>query len=57
MNQKEYELIAGVIKTAMAWAGADKMTVDSIAREFIDQLEQYPNFDRNKFLTACGLGG
>ena len=54
LTKKDYELIAGVLKLADAECWTDH--IELIAEEMADSLEQdNPKFDRNKFLTACGI--
>jgi HKD family nuclease len=52
MTRKDYIKIAKVISTA--WVASQDFR-ESIANDFADMLEKdNPNFDREKFLTACG---
>jgi hypothetical protein len=53
MTKKDYELIAGAIRT-MYFVGDLKQR--HVAERMADHLEKaYPKFDRQKFLTACGI--
>lgn len=53
MTRKDYELIAEVVATA--WMGNGQMRWD-IANRFADELEGgNPRFDRERFLSACGV--
>ncbi len=66
MNQKEYELIAEVLRDVMQFAEIQTahkkynngkydtwyMTVSKLSGAM---AQTYSNFDRTKFLTACGL--
>jgi hypothetical protein len=66
MNQKEYELIAGVLSASTdwnkklrvyrngAWVANDTYTI--LCENFANQLQcTYTNFDRTEFFTACGI--
>lgn len=59
MNQKEYELIAGVFKERLDWQYPDSdkwLAIRKTAQYMASAFETtYPNFDRAKFLEACGL--
>jgi hypothetical protein len=57
MNQKEYELIAGVFYDAMIQLSTVKQADEwrSLVFKMADALEAYPSFTRNKFLAACGV--
>lgn len=51
MTRKDYKLIAEVINNLGFYSG----DVIDTAIKFADKLEvTYSNFDREKFLTACG---
>lgn len=50
MNQKEYELLADWVRYCK------DMPLDDVAINILAaKLSVYKTFDRNKFLTACGL--
>jgi len=52
MTRKDYIKIAKIISEA--WVYSQHFRA-SIANDFADMLEaDNPNFDREKFLTACG---
>lgn len=66
MNQKEYELIAGVFKghlhsadthTLKAHRTIERYALEGTIETMADILQRtYPKtFDRNKFLKACGV--
>lgn len=69
MNQKEYELIASVIKGRRAntrnldklgWSADEVDAGLDVLADFTDFItaelaRNYANFDRDKFLTACGV--
>lgn len=59
MNQKEYELIAGVARTLKFTHSnnyAYQKVLDHYAECLADALErEYKTFDRAKFLKACGI--
>lgn len=65
MNQKEYELIAGHFKNELGFYDPDTYgdgelepyeVIKSCAIGMAAALEsEYTNFDRTKFLTACGI--
>lgn len=63
MTKKDYVLIASVFNKAMQYTAdeprameAVKATVEVVADELADALEQdNPRFDRERFLTACGV--
>lgn len=59
MRKKDYELIAGVFKDFLTkWAGetVDSFTVHSVLEALVQRLDTTePRFDRQKFLTACGI--
>lgn len=53
MTRKDYVMIAEVIATS--WHGSDETQAD-LANNFADVLENdNPRFDRDRFLTACGV--
>lgn len=67
MTRKDYKAIAGAIAQAkaheiqMGAEGRDLAIIgfalESVAREIAKVLQaDNPRFDRDKFLTACGLG-
>lgn len=58
MTKKDYELIAEVLAQVASQQDMDKQyIVDEVAYYMATKLqEQNPRFDRNKFLTACGIG-
>lgn len=60
MTRKDYELIAGVINGAMQnWEGFTPEAEEALiglARSLSHKLGDYnPNFDRKRFLDACGV--
>lgn len=64
MNQKEYELIAKVFRTELGKLGGTKTQYNygradgwrNIALSMVAELENtYTNFDKDKFMKACGL--
>lgn len=60
MTRKDYELIAGTISHAVKNYDGEDWTMlgagAAIARLLADELaEDNPRFDREKFLTACGV--
>lgn len=61
MHKKDYELIAEVIKfylkDAVLEDDRDRVgLLNSIAQDFAFKFTYNPKFDRQKFLTACGIG-
>jgi hypothetical protein len=53
MTRKDFELIAEVIATS--WHGSEETTAD-LANRMADALEgTNPRFNREMFLTACGV--
>ena len=53
MTRKDYVMIADTIGGMTYLNETDRAT---IAHDFADQLEQdNPRFDRDRFLTACGV--
>jgi len=59
MTRKDFQLIADVIKpwvTRDGTPGVEDALCASIARDFADRLASTnPNFDRARFLAACGV--
>lgn len=56
MNQKEYELIARTIEGWYKVYNVTFLQLDGLVNHFADRLEiNYSNFDKAKFLKACGL--
>jgi hypothetical protein len=60
MTRKDYQLIAQVIEGAMHnWEGYTPEASEALiglARSLSHKLGDYnPNFDAQKFLTACGV--
>jgi hypothetical protein len=61
MTRKDYELIAGILNNSIYTANKfkeeqGKSWVEHIALEFADSLgTTNPRFDRDIFLTACGV--
>ena len=56
MTRKDYELIAGVIKAQREKMHNETETVDEVALAMAEALEDTNDrFDREKFLTACGV--
>lgn len=54
MTKKDYELIARVLSYADQENWTDH--IELIAEEFADELENdNPKFNRDMFLTACGI--
>lgn len=61
MTRKHFEAIAKIINARLAWADAVQYgyidATQKIANEMADYFAtQNPNFDRARFLKACGLG-
>jgi hypothetical protein len=53
MTRKHFELIA----QTLADADLDPFALASVAQDFAEAFVQVnPNFDRTKFLRACGVG-
>lgn len=58
MTKKDYELIAGSLKMTKSWSPNDftdnmfRITCENMANSL---NRNDPKFDRNKFLTACGI--
>jgi len=61
MTRKDFQLIADVLKpwiTRDGTPGVEDALCASIARDFADKLASTnPNFDRARFLSACGAEG
>jgi hypothetical protein len=61
MTRKDFQLIADVLKpwiTRDGTPGVEDALCASIARDFADKLASTnPNFDRERFLRACGVEG
>jgi hypothetical protein len=56
MTRKDFELIAGVIKTQREKMHNETETVDEVALAMAEALEDTnPRFNRETFLTACGV--
>lgn len=62
MTRKDYELIAGILKGAYNYEATfndnDKgaKAIEGISHTFATMLEkQNPRFDRDRFLSACGV--
>ena len=57
MTRKDYELIAETIRVAkISWKGNNNGLVDDISRDLADALATTnPRFNRDRFLTACGV--
>lgn len=60
MNRKEYELIAGVLKYTVPDLAHHESAVykqwEWIMHSLAETLEKnYDNFNRDKFLKACGI--
>lgn len=59
MMKKDYEMIAGILRSRVVDPPATPEAlaeVTSIARHFADRLAAgSPRFDRQRFLTACGV--
>jgi len=54
MTRKDFQLIADVLKNADEVA--DQQSIEAMAEMFADELATTnPNFDRARFLTACGV--
>lgn len=54
MTRKDFQLIADVLRNADEIIDADAM--EALASMFTARLvETNPNFDRARFLTACGV--
>jgi hypothetical protein len=59
MTRKDFELIADVLRDcreAYLDSGADPHSIDTVAECFAIRLPATnPRFNRERFLTACGL--
>lgn len=56
MTKKDYELIARTITGWYNVYSIEYYQLEGIASHFADRLEiNNDKFDRNKFLTACGV--
>ena len=59
MTRKDYELIATAIRTEAENTkprSISRDTCDTIARRMADRLaDDNPQFDRDRFLAACGV--
>lgn len=57
MTRKDYIAIAAILKARRTLhASASGKTVDAIAKDLCSMLKaDNPNFDRDRFLTACGV--
>lgn len=56
MTKKDYELIAGTINDYIFVNEADRSNALAIAEMLADSLySDNPKFDRQRFLTACGI--
>lgn len=61
LYKKDYKAIAEILKENLhteyyGYTGYASGLADSICKEFADYLAiKNPNFDREKFLMACGL--
>lgn len=56
MTKKDYELIARAIKGGTIYHDLHYINKLSFVDDICNKLEQdNPRFDRNKFLTACGV--
>lgn len=56
MTKKDYELIASVLYCKTEDDNRDLTTNVTIILELADALQaENPRFDRDKFLTACGI--
>ena len=54
MTHKDFELIAQTIRSSMSYK--NEGTRRCVAFDFADALaETNPNFDRERFLKACGV--
>jgi hypothetical protein len=54
MTRKDFELIASTMKTAREYAD-DRQAIDALSRDFADRLKATnKQFNRDKFLHACG---
>lgn len=55
MTRKDFELIAKVLKGSENRI-IDDLALEGLAETFADYLtDTNPNFDRARFLTACGV--
>jgi hypothetical protein len=52
MSKKDYKLIAQAIADTWCDAEAQKLIAESLAESL---ASDNPNFDKSKFLTACGV--
>lgn len=59
MTRKDYELIAGTLKTSRGnWIGlvAQIQAIECVAHDMARALKRdNPRFDVNRFLVACGI--
>ena len=56
MTKKDYELIASALNNTYLGHKEWVRTLEQIAGTLADTLAEHnPKFNRNKFLTACGI--
>jgi hypothetical protein len=58
MTRKDFQLIADAVKRLQVFSnsGSDEISLGLVAKELADALATTnPNFDRARFLTACGV--
>jgi hypothetical protein len=54
LTRQHFQLIADVVKDSIGYSTPDSRNV--LAREFANKLASTnPNFDRARFLVACGV--
>lgn len=56
MTKKHYEMVAKILKRENTRVGGDDGMIESIATLLAIEFKlDNPNFDRTKFLKACGV--
>ena len=60
MSKKDFELIADVLAGGMCQDGSDEDKFERTAQVLIYDMAaalaaNYPNFDKDRFLRACGV--
>ena len=57
-ERRHHQAIAEEFKECRESCGFDHIEVEAVARSFTDMfLHDNPNFNREKFLKACGMEG
>lgn len=57
-TRRHYQAIAEEFKGCRESAGFDHVEVEAVVAAFVDMfLRDNPNFNREKFLKACGMEG